>query len=109
MQSDPHLVFDHWILMHFNNLHMKLHWDPYISGNEPYRALKIKMPKEKFVKNQNLKGYWDIFNSAWVTPMQTLEKNSFFFIFEWSPLVYNATKIDRINRFYNLTDLANSE
>jgi len=76
MQSDPHLVFDHWILIHFNILHMKPHQDPYISGNEPDRALKIKIPKERFVKNQNLKGYLDIFNTAWVTPMQTLEKNT---------------------------------
>lgn len=76
MQSDPYLVFGHWILIHFNILHMKPHWDPYISGNEPDRALKTKMPKEMFVKNLNLKVYWDIFYTAWVTPMQTLEKNT---------------------------------
>ncbi len=33
-----------------------VHLDPHISGIEPYRALKMKILKEKF-KNQNVKGY----------------------------------------------------
>ncbi len=39
----------------FNNLDMEPHWDPHISGTELYRAIKMKMVKEKFDKNQSLK------------------------------------------------------
>ncbi len=47
-----------------------------ISGNKPYRALKMKMPKGKFVKTQYLKGHYDIFYTSWFTGLQTLEKNN---------------------------------
>jgi len=57
MQSDPHLVFDHWKCVQLTNLLMEPHLDLHISGIEPSRAFKLKIPKEKFVKNQNLKGY----------------------------------------------------
>jgi len=39
-----------------NNLLMEPHLDPHISGIEPYWALKLGIPREMFVKNQNLKG-----------------------------------------------------
>ncbi len=52
-------------------------WDPQISESESYRAFKMKITKEKFVKNQNLKGYEDIFSISWVIGMQTLEKEWF--------------------------------
>jgi len=55
-------------------LNMEPHCDLHISGNKPYWVLKSKTSKEKFIKNQNRKGYLDIFNSSWVTSMQTLEK-----------------------------------
>ncbi len=51
-------------------------WDPQISESESYRAFKMKITKEKF-KNQNLKGYEDIFSISWVIGMQTLEKEWF--------------------------------
>ncbi len=57
MQSDPYLVFDHWKCAQFYNLLMEPHWDPNNSGNEQFRALKMDIPKEKFVKNQNVKSY----------------------------------------------------
>jgi len=49
--------------------HMQSYWDAHISAREPYKALKIQMTKEKFVKNQNRKGFWDIFNTSWITGM----------------------------------------
>ncbi len=52
----------------------------------------------------NLKGHKDIFNTFWVTGLQTLEKKlekCSFPIFEWSPLAHNATKIAKFNRFTN--------
>ncbi len=39
----------------FNNLLMQPHWDPYISGPEQVWALKMKILKQIFVKNHNLK------------------------------------------------------
>ncbi len=57
MQSDPHLVFDHWKCVQFNNLLLEPYLDPSISGTEPYTALIMKMPKGKFVKTQNLEGH----------------------------------------------------
>ncbi len=51
MQSDPHdRTSEHWKCVQFNNLLLQSYWKSSISGTEPYRALKIKMPKEKFVK-----------------------------------------------------------
>jgi len=55
-------------------LSLEQHWDPHIYGTELQRALKMKIPKEKFIKNENLQGYWDILNTFKVTGMQTLEK-----------------------------------
>jgi len=45
-------------------LNMEPHCDLHISGNKPYWVLKSKTSKEKFIKNQNRKGYLDIFNSS---------------------------------------------
>ncbi len=59
-----------------HNLLLELHWDPSISGNQSYRAWKMEISKDKFVENQNLKGYEDIFNTSWVTAMQTMEKRT---------------------------------
>ncbi len=53
---------------------MKPHLDPHISGTEQYRALKITIPKEKFIKNYNIILYCDIFNTSWVIATQTLVK-----------------------------------
>ncbi len=41
----------------FKDVLMEPYWDPNICGIEPYRALKLKIPNEKLVKGQNLKGY----------------------------------------------------
>ncbi len=69
----PRLVFDHWKFVNFNNLLLELYWNSNISGTELYRALKMKKPKEKFVKTQYLKWHLDIFKNSWVTGMHTLE------------------------------------
>lgn len=44
-----------------------------VSGSEWNRSLKMDIPKEKFIKNQNVKFYWYIFNTSWVACTQTLE------------------------------------
>ncbi len=44
------------LCVELNNLLKEPQWNPNISGNERCR-LKMTMPKEKFVKNLNLKGY----------------------------------------------------
>lgn len=41
------------VFLFLNNLE---HWDPHISGPEQYWALKMKILKQIFVKNHNLKG-----------------------------------------------------
>lgn len=64
-------------LSKFNSFHMEPNWDPHISGIKPFRALKMDIPKEKFVNNKNLKVYWEIFNTSWVTGTQTWENNHF--------------------------------
>ncbi len=43
---------------------MELHWDLNISRIKPYKALAMKITKEKFLRNQNLKTYEDNFNSS---------------------------------------------
>ncbi len=59
----------------FNNLIMELDIvHPHIYGNELYGALIIKISKVKFITNENLEGYSNIFNTFKVTGMQTLEK-----------------------------------
>lgn len=65
---------DHLKCVQFNSLLMGLHWDPNISRTEPFRPLKMKITKETIVKNQNLKGYQDSFNTSEVTGVQTLER-----------------------------------
>ncbi len=42
----------------YNNLSLEPYLDPNISGTEPYRALKMKMSKVKFVKTQHLKEHY---------------------------------------------------
>lgn len=49
---------------------MKLHWDEDIYGIEPFRW-NMKITKEKFLKNRDLKLYLDIFH-GWLIGMQTL-------------------------------------
>ncbi len=46
-------------------LHMEPHWDHLILRTECYGTLKIKRSEEKFIKNQNLKPYWCVFNTFW--------------------------------------------
>ncbi len=58
---------DQWM-----KLHMEPHWDPLILRTESYGTLKMKRSEEKFIKNQNLKPYWGVFNTFWVIDMQTL-------------------------------------
>jgi len=41
----------------FNILVMELHLDCHKYGSEPYRALKMKITKEKLTNNENLEGY----------------------------------------------------
>lgn len=60
-----------WAMKILTNLLMKPYWDPHISWNYPYWALKYKITKEKFVKSCNLKVYYEILNNSWVTDMQT--------------------------------------
>ncbi len=65
----------------------------------------MRMLKEKFVKNKHRKGYEDIFNTSWVTAMQTFEKTwkkvlCFFPNFELSLLANTATQIAKVKRFY---------
>ncbi len=50
LQSGPHLVFDHWKCVQFIDLLLEPYWSYSFSGTEPYRALKMNKPKEKFVK-----------------------------------------------------------
>ncbi len=52
-----YFVFGFWPLLmcRVNNLLMEPNWDPNISGTEPYWALKMKITKETFLKNQYLK------------------------------------------------------
>jgi len=55
--QSPTCGFLTWKWVKFNNLLMESDWDLHISEIESYRALKMEIPREQFVENQNLKGY----------------------------------------------------
>jgi len=46
---------------------MELLWDPHIYGIEPNGVLKIKISKEKLIKNENLEGFYYKYLEGYLT------------------------------------------